>query len=82
MITYSYTNDSGISHDQKIAAQQNFEKKMEHFIQEIDDKNGFVDINFAITNTNDNRYYNLTFPNHDLFEFTARVQAYSKAQQQ
>lgn len=72
MIDFHFVNDNGITLERKQEAKDNFLILLGDFKDEFDEKNGDVTIDFSITEKNDTRFYNYTFPNHDVVEFIHR----------
>jgi hypothetical protein len=79
MITYSFSNDENTSTHERQQAKADWLDKLGKFKDEFDEKNGFVNINFAMP-LDDDRYFsfNLSEP-HDLSDFINRFNEWQRA---
>ncbi len=72
MIDFHFVNDNNITLERKQEAKANFLRLLGDFKDEFDENNGDVTIDFSITDKDDTRFYNYTFPNHDVTDFIRR----------
>lgn len=75
MITWTLKNEAGISRERIEEVKQAFLKKIGPYRQEFEEKNGYVEIDFGVSEEQ-GAAYSFSYDG-DIFDFNHRVNAYN-----
>lgn len=78
MMQFIFTNDQGITGEQKEDAKKAWIDKLGIFREEFEEKNGFITIDF-VKAKDDRNYFVFTFPEHSISDFVQRFNEWQKA---